>query len=51
MDRRAQRDKSLTAYETAPTKEKVDAQKKKEHASGWNRVPDLWSSMLKRAIG
>ena len=32
MDRKAQRDKSSTACETAHTKEKVDAKKKREHA-------------------
>ena len=51
MERRDQTDKSSTAYETAHTKEKVDAKKKGSTQSGWKRVPDLRSSMLKRAIG
>ena len=51
MDRRDQTDKFSTSYETAHRKQKADVQNKKEHEIGWKGVPDLWSIMLKRAIG
>src|SRR5438132_14313124 len=51
MERIDQTDKFSTAYETAHRKEKDDVQNKKSTKSGWKGVPDLWSSMLKRAIG
>jgi hypothetical protein len=32
-------------------KRRLMCRKRRRTQSGWKRVPDLWSSMLKRAIG
>jgi len=51
MERIDQTDKFSTAYELLIGKRRLMCRIRRSTKSGWKGVPDLWSSMLKRAIG